>query len=66
LPVAFDGDLLRGARMAYLDGLRGSWALAIALFGITFLCALGPAHGGKLAPKVGADGKEEKVLAVAA
>lgn len=64
LPVAFDGNLLRGARMAYLDGLRGSWALAIALFGITFLCALGPARGGKLSPKVGADGKEEKVLAV--
>lgn len=49
LASAFSGDRLRGARRAYLDGLRGSWAMAMAMFGITFLCALVPARGGRLA-----------------
>lgn len=48
LESAFSGDQLRGARLAYLSGLRGSWAMAIAMFGITFLCALVPARGGRL------------------
>lgn len=51
LEGAFQGDLLRGARSAYLDGLHASWALAIALFGVTFLCALAPTGVGRLSPK---------------
>lgn len=51
LEAAFEGDLLRGARKAYLDGLHASWALAVALFGVTFLCALGPTGVGRLSPK---------------
>ncbi|KAK7697218.1 hypothetical protein SLS64_013775 [Diaporthe eres] len=50
---AFQGDLLRGARSAYLDGLHASWALAIALFGVTFLCAVAPTGVGRLSPKEG-------------
>ncbi|KAL1865037.1 hypothetical protein Daus18300_007384 [Diaporthe australafricana] len=51
LEAAFEGDLLRGARRAYLDGLHASWALAIALFGVTFLCALGATGVGRLSSK---------------
>ncbi|KAJ0107033.1 hypothetical protein J7T55_006911 [Diaporthe amygdali] len=51
LETAFEGDLLQGARSAYLDGLHASWAMAIALFGITFLCALAPTGAGRLSPK---------------
>lgn len=50
LERVFGGDLLRGARRAYLDGLHASWALAIALFGVTFLCALALTGVGRLAP----------------
>lgn len=61
LESAFSGDRLRGARLAYLSGLRGSWAMAIAMFGVTFLCALVPARGGKLVRSVdGASGSDEK------
>lgn len=51
LETSFEGDLLQGARSAYLDGLHASWAVAIALFGITFLCALTPTGAGRLSPK---------------
>lgn len=51
LEGVFQGDLLRGARSAYLDGLHASWALAIALFGVTFLCALVLTGVGRLSPK---------------
>lgn len=61
LQAAFSGDELRGARLAYLDGLRGDWAMAIAMFGLTFLCALVPARGGRLVPSdSGSDGADEK------
>ena len=60
LEGAFEGDLLRGARLAYLDGLHASWALAIALFGVTFLCALAPTGVGKLSPKKVPDEKSSQ------
>lgn len=51
LEGAFQGDLLHGARSAYLDGLRASWAFAIALFGVTFFCALVPTGVSRLSPQ---------------
>lgn len=35
----FSGDTLAGVRLAWVDGLRGAWALGIALFGVAFLTA---------------------------
>lgn len=64
LEGVFEGDLLRGARLAYLDGLHASWALAIALFGVTFLCALAPTGVGRLAPKKVPDEKSSQDEAV--
>ncbi|KAI0516771.1 putative gliotoxin efflux pump [Xylaria bambusicola] len=32
----FEGDALHGVRKAYVSGLRGAWALAIALWGVSF------------------------------
>lgn len=61
LQAAFSGEELRGARLAYLDGLRGSWAMAVAMFGVTFLCALVPARGGRLvASDTGSGDDDEK------
>jgi hypothetical protein len=33
----FDDETLRGVRQAWMVGLRGAWALMIALFGMAFL-----------------------------
>ncbi|ORY62639.1 uncharacterized protein BCR38DRAFT_486901 [Pseudomassariella vexata] len=38
LQSAYMGDMLCDAGKAYLNGLRGSWTMAIALFGVRF-CA---------------------------
>ncbi|KAI0967144.1 MFS gliotoxin efflux transporter glia [Xylaria arbuscula] len=48
LQTRFQGDELRGAREAYVQGLHGSWALAIALFGAAFLASLIPKSWGRL------------------
>jgi MFS transporter, DHA2 family, glioxin efflux transporter len=44
----YEGEVLRGVRQAYLDGLHGSLALAIAAFGVAFLWGLGPEWPGRL------------------
>ncbi|KAJ6180173.1 Major facilitator superfamily domain general substrate transporter [Penicillium mononematosum] len=41
------------------DGLHGSWAMGIALFGLTFLCALIPKRGGKV-PRPGEKGGKDE------
>ncbi|KAG6353572.1 hypothetical protein INS49_005534 [Diaporthe citri] len=64
LEGAFQGDLLRGARSAHLDGLHASWALAIALFGVTFLCVLAPTGVGRLSPMKVPDEKSSQEEAV--
>ncbi|KAI1484460.1 hypothetical protein F5X96DRAFT_675621 [Biscogniauxia mediterranea] len=48
LESSFNGDELRGDRRDYLDGLHGSWALAIALFDVAFLAALMSKAGDRL------------------
>lgn len=58
LEEVFSGSALLGARRSYLDGLHGSWAMGIALFGVTFLCALIPKRGGKV-PRPGGQGRKD-------
>ncbi|KAJ5931925.1 Major facilitator superfamily domain general substrate transporter [Penicillium verrucosum] len=58
LEEVFSGSALLGARRSYLNGLHGSWAMGIALFGVTFLCALIPKRGGKV-PRPGEQGGKD-------
>ncbi|KAI0465629.1 MFS gliotoxin efflux transporter glia [Xylaria cf. heliscus] len=51
LQTRFQGQKLHGAREAYIQGLHGSWALAIALFGASFLASLIPKSGGPMIPR---------------
>ncbi|OQE19712.1 hypothetical protein PENFLA_c018G06389 [Penicillium flavigenum] len=60
LEEVFSGSELLGARRSYLDGLHGSWAMGIALFGLTFLCALIPKRGGKVPRPSEKGGKDEQ------
>ncbi|KAI0469856.1 MFS gliotoxin efflux transporter glia [Xylariaceae sp. FL0804] len=60
LASSFQGDRLRGVRLSYLKGLHGSWALAIALFGVSFLAALASKGGGQLAPRQAPDGEKQQ------
>ncbi|KAF7558919.1 hypothetical protein G7046_g5232 [Stylonectria norvegica] len=53
IKTAYRGAALEGVQRAYLEGLRGGWALAIAAFGVTFLWALVPRWPGRLAPARG-------------
>ncbi|KAI1427622.1 MFS gliotoxin efflux transporter glia [Xylaria sp. FL1777] len=50
LQTQLEGDELRDVRLAYLRGLHGSWALAIALFGVASVAALVPKRGGQMLP----------------
>ncbi|KAI0404771.1 putative gliotoxin efflux pump [Xylaria palmicola] len=50
LSAYFSGDTLLGIRKAYVDGLRGAWALSIALLGVAFLCAFLAKWPGNLTP----------------
>lgn len=50
LPSFFDGDDLRGIRQSFLVGLRGAWAMGIALFGMAFLAAFLAKWPGKIEP----------------
>lgn len=58
LEEVFSGSELLGARRSYIDGLHGSWAMGIALFGLTFLCTLIPKRGGKV-PRPGEKGGKD-------
>ncbi|KAI0141652.1 putative gliotoxin efflux pump [Xylariaceae sp. FL1272] len=46
----FSGATLEGIWKAYIDGLRGSWALCIALWGVSFFCAFLSKWPGKMVP----------------
>lgn len=46
----FSGDELRGIREAYVVGLRGAWAMGIALFCTAFLAAFLAKWPGKMEP----------------
>jgi hypothetical protein len=48
LEEAFQGVTLHGIREAYNVGLRGAWALIIALFCISFFCAFIPKWPGRM------------------
>jgi hypothetical protein len=48
LEEAFQGATLRGIRQAYNVGLRGAWALIIALFCVSFFCAFIPKWPGRI------------------
>lgn len=50
LQKRFSGAELLGVRCSYIVGLRGAWALGIALFGIAFLAAFLPKWPGKIVP----------------
>ncbi|KAK6067829.1 major facilitator superfamily transporter [Seiridium cupressi] len=53
----YEGEVLRGVQLAYLDGLHGGWALATAAFGVTLLWALIPRWPGRLSPPDRADAR---------
>jgi MFS transporter, DHA2 family, glioxin efflux transporter len=46
----FSGVELRGIREAYIVGLRGAWAMGIALFGMAFVAAFLAKWPGKMEP----------------
>ncbi|KAI1272511.1 putative gliotoxin efflux pump [Xylaria sp. FL0933] len=50
LSAYFSGNTLLGIRKASVDGLRGAWALSIALLGVAFLCAFLAKWPGSLIP----------------
>lgn len=52
LEEAFQGATLRGIRQAYNVGLRGAWALIIALFCGSFFCAFIPKWPGGMVSAV--------------
>ncbi|KAI1500607.1 putative MFS transporter [Biscogniauxia marginata] len=68
----FTGDDLRGIRQAYVDGLRGAWALGIALWGISFFTVflakwpgrMIPDDGGKEKGAAGSDSGEGEKMAI--
>lgn len=44
----YNGEVLKGVQLAYLDGLHGGWALGTAAFGVTLLWAMAPKWPGRL------------------
>ena len=46
----FDNETLRGVRQAWMVGLRGAWAMVIALFGMAFLSSFIAKWPGSLIP----------------
>ncbi|KAI1160270.1 putative gliotoxin efflux pump [Nemania serpens] len=46
----FSGATLLGIKKAYVDGLRGAWALSIALWGVAFFCAFLSKWPGRMVP----------------
>ncbi|KAI1112036.1 putative gliotoxin efflux pump [Nemania sp. NC0429] len=59
----FSGATLLGIKKAYVDGLRGSWALSIALWGVAFFCAFLSKWPGYMVPPQEdheSDGETEK------
>jgi hypothetical protein len=53
----FSGDTLQGIREAYVIGLRGSWAMALALWGVAFFASFITKWPGTMIPDV--EGKED-------
>ncbi|OCK75202.1 putative MFS transporter [Lepidopterella palustris CBS 459.81] len=52
LQDAFSGETLRGARQAFVDGLKGAWALGVTLLCVSFFCAFIAKWPGRMAPEV--------------
>lgn len=50
LQKRFSGAELLGVRRSYIVGLRGAWAMGIALFGVAFLAAFLPKWPGNIVP----------------
>ncbi|RYP18867.1 hypothetical protein DL765_003655 [Monosporascus sp. GIB2] len=57
LQDAFNGETLRGVRQAFVDGLKGAWALGVAMFCVSFFCVFIAKWPGYLVPEVA--GKDE-------
>jgi hypothetical protein len=47
----YQGDVLYGVQRAYLDGLHGGWALAVAALGVATFWAVIPKWPGRLLPQ---------------
>ncbi|KAI1146866.1 putative gliotoxin efflux pump [Nemania diffusa] len=67
LGAHYSGDTLHGIRRAYIDGLRGSWALGIGLWGVAFFCAFLSKWPGYMIPPPeepisGAESEPEKTV----
>ncbi|KAJ8106107.1 hypothetical protein ONZ43_g7175 [Nemania bipapillata] len=61
----YSGATLHGIRQAYVEGLRGSWALGIGLWGVAFFCAFLSKWPGHMIPapedtSSGAESEPEK------
>lgn len=60
LQDAFSGETLQGVRQAFVDGLKGAWALGVALFCVSFFCAFIAKWPGRMMPEIAAkDAKDE-------
>ncbi|PGH01262.1 hypothetical protein GX51_05317 [Blastomyces parvus] len=55
LQDVFTGETLRGVRQAFVDGLKGAWALIVVLFCISFLCAFITRWPGRMVSEVVVD-----------
>ncbi|KAI3321949.1 MFS general substrate transporter [Xylariaceae sp. AK1471] len=71
LEAHFSGDTLQGIRRAYVEGLRGAWAMGIGLWVVAFFSAfLSKWPGNMIAPQEESssedDGQREKVIIPAA
>ncbi|CAM1500831.1 Fc.00g099930.m01.CDS01 [Cosmosporella sp. VM-42] len=61
LEAYFSGDNLRGIRHAYVEGLRGAWALGIGLWGVSCFLPFLAKWPGRMDPVKGSDGKDMEV-----
>lgn len=63
LSSRFSGATLLGIKRAYIDGLRASWILSIALWGVAFFCTFLAKWPGHIVPAQedsGSDTEEKK------
>ncbi|KAI0514719.1 putative gliotoxin efflux pump [Xylaria bambusicola] len=62
LSARFSGATLLGIKKAYIDGLRASWILSIALWGVAFFCTFLAKWPGHIVPakEEGASDTQEK------
>ncbi|KAK2764510.1 hypothetical protein FQN54_009205 [Arachnomyces sp. PD_36] len=60
LQEAFSGETLLGVRQSYEVGLKGAWALVVALFCISFFCSFITKWPGSMAPETTGKDVSEK------